>query len=178
MPPVHLRTGRIKNVSGAALFVKYGPAQKRENSERGHARRTSVEEPFLVRGQHIKLVTPPYVTVGQAQFRMETRRSASVTEGIHSRVPLTAYPLCVTRYADLGARYDRWVGLSSAIANLLVLRFAERLIEGITRAAPAEDRITFATGRQDFAKTSYVDIDGSIRDVSGSLPGALQKLLP
>jgi hypothetical protein len=59
-----------------------------------------------------------------------------------------------------------------------VLRFAERLIEGITRAAPAEDRITFATGRQDFAKTSYVDIDGSIRDVSGSLPGALQKLLP
>ena len=67
---------------------------------------------------------------------------------------------------------------SSAIANLLVLRFAERLIEGITRAAPAEDRITFATGRQDFAKTSYVDIDGSIRDVSGSFPGALQKLLP
>jgi hypothetical protein len=39
-----------------------------------------------------------------------TRRSASVTEGIHSRVPLTAYPLCVTRYADLGARYDRCVG--------------------------------------------------------------------
>ena len=108
----------------------------------------------------------------------QTRRSAPVTEGIHSRVPLTAYPLCVTRYADLGARYDRCVGLSSAIANLLVLRFAERLIEGITRAAPAEDRITFATGRQDFAKTSYVDIDGSIRDVSGSLPGALQKLLP
>jgi hypothetical protein len=105
----------------------------------------------------------------------QTRRSAPVTEGIHSRVPLTAYPLC---YADLGARYDRCVGLSSAIANLLVLRFAERLIEGITRAAPAEDRITFATGRQDFAKTSYVDIDGSIRDVSGSLPGALQKLLP
>ena len=93
-------------------------------------------------------------------------------------MPLTAYPLCVTRYADLGARYDRWVGLSSAIANLLVLRFAERLIEGITRAAPAEDRIAFATGRQNFAKTSYVDIDGSIRDVSGSLPGALQKLLP
>ena len=25
--------GQIKNVSGAALFVKYGPAQKRENSE-------------------------------------------------------------------------------------------------------------------------------------------------
>lgn len=93
-------------------------------------------------------------------------------------MPLTAYPLCVTRYADLGARYDRCVGLGSAIWNLLVLRFAERLIEGITRAAPAEDRITFATGRQDFAKTSYVDIDGSIRDVSGSLPGALQKLLP
>ena len=34
--------GRIKNVSGAALFVKYGPARKRENSERGHARRRSV----------------------------------------------------------------------------------------------------------------------------------------
>ena len=133
----------------------------------------------MVRWQHIKLVTPPYVTVGQAQFRMAADQTKRLGyQGIHSRVPLTAYPLCVTRYADLGARYDRCVGLGSAIWKLLMLRFAERLIEGITRAAPAEDRITFATGRQDFAKTSYMDIDGSIRDVSGSLPGALQKLLP
>ena len=93
-------------------------------------------------------------------------------------MPLTAYPLCVTRYADLGARYDRCVGLSSAIANLLVLRFAERLVEGITRAAPAEDRITFATGRQSFAKASYVDINRSIGDVHGWPPNALQKMLP
>ena len=129
----------------------------------------------MVRGQRIKLVTPPYVTVGQAGFVWRrTRRGASVTEGIHTRVPLTAYPLCVTRYADLGALRS----MCRAQLSDRELRFAERLIEGITRAAPAEDRITFATGRQDFAKTSYVDIDGSIRDVSGSLPGALQKLLP
>jgi hypothetical protein len=56
--------GRIKNVSGAALFVKYGPAQKRENSQRGRAPRRAIEEPFLVRGQHIKLVTPPYCNGG------------------------------------------------------------------------------------------------------------------
>jgi hypothetical protein len=64
--------GRLRRSETSLKRLKcvYGPAQKRENSERGHARRTSVEEPFLVRGQHIKLVTPPYVTVGQAQFRM------------------------------------------------------------------------------------------------------------
>ena len=129
----------------------------------------------MVRGQHIKLVTPPYVTVGQARFRMAADQTKRLGYRGHLLArALTAYPLCVTRYADLGALRS----MCRAQLSDRELRFAERLIEGITRAAPAEDRITFATGRQDFAKTSYVDIDGSIRDVSGSLPGALQKLLP
>jgi hypothetical protein len=81
-------------------------------------------------------------------------------------VPLTAYPLCVTRYADLGAGYDRCVGLSSAIANLLVLRFAESLIEGITRATPAEDSAEDEWARQSlglFMRTNAVASSESAR---------------
>jgi hypothetical protein len=61
---------------------------------------------------------------------------------------------------------------------LLVLGFAESLIEGIAGPAHAQNRITFATGRQRFAKTSYVDIDRSIGDVDEWPPSALQKVLP
>jgi hypothetical protein len=39
---------------------------------------------------------------------------------------------------------------------LVVLGFAKSLIEGITGAAHAEDWITFVTGRQGFAKASYL----------------------
>jgi hypothetical protein len=51
--------------------------------------------------------------------------------------------------------------------NLLVLGFAESFIEGIACPAHADDRITFATGRQCFAKASYVDIDRPVGDVDG-----------
>jgi hypothetical protein len=68
--------------------------------------------------------------------------------------------------------------ISANPRTLPTLGFAESFIEGIASPAHAKDRVTFATGRQDFAKTSYVDIDGSIGDVGGSHPNALQKLLP
>jgi hypothetical protein len=59
-----------------------------------------------------------------------------------------------------------------------LLGFAESLIEGIAGPAQAEDRVTLATGRQSFAKASYVDINRSIGDVDGWPPNALQKMLP
>jgi hypothetical protein len=59
----------------------------------------------------------------------------------------------------------------------MVLGVVKSLIEGIAGTAHAEDRITFATGRQGFAKTSYVDINRSIGDVDGWPPNALQKVL-
>jgi hypothetical protein len=61
---------------------------------------------------------------------------------------------------------------------LLILGFAESLIEGIAGIAHAEDRVTFATGREGFAKTPYMDIDRSIGDVDGWPPSAVQKVLP
>jgi len=60
----------------------------------------------------------------------------------------------------------------------MVLGFAKSLIEGIAGPAHAEDRVTFATGRQRLAKTSYVDIDRSIGDVHAWPPNALQKVQP
>ena len=54
----------------------------------------------------------------------------------------------------------------------------ETLIEGIAGPAHADDRVTFATGRQRLAKTSYVDIDRPIGDVDAWPPNALQKVLP
>jgi hypothetical protein len=62
--------------------------------------------------------------------------------------------------------------------NLLVLGFAESFIEGIACPAHADDRITFATGRQCFVKASYVDIDRPVGDVDGWPPNKLQKVLP
>ena len=61
---------------------------------------------------------------------------------------------------------------------MLLLGFAGSLIEGIPGAAHAEDRITLVTGRQRFAKASYVDINRSIGDVHGRPPNTLQKMLP
>jgi hypothetical protein len=71
--------------------------------------------------------------------------------------------------AGMGFSIDGVVDLRRS-PNLLVLGFAESLIEGIAGPAHAQDRITFAAGRQRFAKTSYVDIDRSIGDVDGWPP--------
>ena len=78
--------------------------------------------------------------------------------------------------AGMGFSIDGVVDLRRS-PNLLVLGFAESLIEGIAGPAHAQDRITFAAGRQRFAKTSYVDIDCSIGDVDGRPPNALQQVL-
>ena len=74
----------------------------------------------------------------------------------------------------------RWcVELISADPRTLpALGFAESFIEGIASPAHAEDRITFTTGRQCFAKASYVDIDRPVGDVDGWPPNTLQKVLP
>ena len=86
----------------------------------------------MVRWQHIKLVTPPYVTVGQARFRMAADQTKRLGYRGHLLArALTAYPLCVTRYADLGALRS----MCRAQLSDRELRFAERLIEGIARAA-------------------------------------------
>jgi hypothetical protein len=60
---------------------------------------------------------------------------------------------------------------------LLVLGFAKSFIKGIADTGHGENRITFATDGQVFAKTSYVDVDCSIVDVDGRPPNALQQVL-
>ena len=67
---------------------------------------------------------------------------------------------------------------SQAIGEPASVKCAESLIEGIAGPAHAQNRITFATSRQRFAKTSHVDVDRSIGDVDGWPPNALQKVLP
>jgi hypothetical protein len=62
--------------------------------------------------------------------------------------------------------------------KLAGLRFAKRFIEGIAAPAHSENRITLVADGQRFAKTSYVDVDCSIRDVVGRRPpNTLQQVL-